>query len=79
MREVAPQAQYEMGTKPLLQGLEAAGQLVPPTMLFLQDNLAVMVIEGLLDQIKLMQRQHVLVLKQIDCAMKRKLSSPKKM
>ncbi|KAG6895059.1 hypothetical protein C0992_003337 [Termitomyces sp. T32_za158] len=48
-REYAPQAQPEMGTEVLLQRLEAAGHPVPPTALFLQDNLAVMVMEGLLD------------------------------
>ncbi|KAG6883413.1 hypothetical protein C0993_006333 [Termitomyces sp. T159_Od127] len=74
-REVVPQAQYEMGMEVLLQRLKAAGQLVPPTALFLQDNLAVMVMEGLLNQIKLMWRQRILVLEQIDHAVKRKLSS----
>ncbi|KAG6865918.1 hypothetical protein C0993_007773, partial [Termitomyces sp. T159_Od127] len=77
MREVALQAQYEMGMEVLLQCLEAAGQPVPPTALFLQDNLAVIVMEELLNQIKLMQKQHVSALKQIDHATKRKLSSPK--
>ncbi|KAG6870560.1 hypothetical protein C0992_013010, partial [Termitomyces sp. T32_za158] len=75
-REVAPQAQPEMGTEVLLQRLEAAGQPVPPTASFLQDNLAIMVMEGLLDQIKLMRRQRVSALEQIDRAAKRKLSSP---
>ncbi|KAG6885318.1 hypothetical protein C0992_005211 [Termitomyces sp. T32_za158] len=75
-REVAPQAQSKMGTDVLLQRLEAAGQPVPPTALFLQDNLAIMVMEGLLDQIKLMRRQRVSALEQIDRAVKRKLSSP---
>ncbi|KAG6894771.1 hypothetical protein C0992_004757 [Termitomyces sp. T32_za158] len=74
--EVVPQAQPEMGTDVLLQRLEAAGQPVPPTALFLQDNLAIMVMEGLLDQIELMRRQRVSALEQIDCAAKRKLSSP---
>ncbi|KAG6893822.1 hypothetical protein C0992_008519 [Termitomyces sp. T32_za158] len=74
-REVAPQVHSEMGTDVLLQQLEAAGQPVPPTALFLQDNLAIMVMEGLLDQIKLMKRQHISVLEQIDCATKCKLSS----
>ncbi|KAG6887583.1 hypothetical protein C0992_011684 [Termitomyces sp. T32_za158] len=40
-REVAPQAQSKMGTDVLLQRLEAAGQPVPPTTLFLQDSLAI--------------------------------------
>ncbi|KAG6884356.1 hypothetical protein C0993_011869 [Termitomyces sp. T159_Od127] len=75
MRKVAPQVQYEMGTEVLLQCLEAAGQPVPPTALFLQDNLAVIVMEGLLDYIELMQKQHVSVLKQIDHAVKHKLLS----
>ncbi|KAG6894096.1 hypothetical protein C0992_007529 [Termitomyces sp. T32_za158] len=75
-REVAPQAQPKMGTEVLLQQLEAAGQPVPPTASFLQDNLAIMVMEGLLDQIELMRRQHVSALEQIDRAAKRKLSSP---
>ncbi|KAG6892532.1 hypothetical protein C0992_000202, partial [Termitomyces sp. T32_za158] len=75
-REVAPQAQPKMGTEVLLQRLEAAGQPVPPTASFLQDNLAVMVMEGLLDQIELMRRQRVSALEQIDRAAKRKLSSP---
>ncbi|KAG6893118.1 hypothetical protein C0992_011230, partial [Termitomyces sp. T32_za158] len=74
--EVAPQAQPEMGTEVLLQRLEAAGQPVPPTASFLQDNLAIMVMEGLLDQIELMRRQRVSALEQIDRAAKRKLSSP---
>ncbi|KAG6863621.1 hypothetical protein C0993_010857 [Termitomyces sp. T159_Od127] len=75
MREVASQVQYEMGTKVLLQHLKAAGQPVPPTALFLQDNLAAMVREELLDQIKLMKRHNVLALEQIDHAAKRKMSS----
>ncbi|KAG6892599.1 hypothetical protein C0992_013261, partial [Termitomyces sp. T32_za158] len=65
-----------MGTEVLLQRLEAAGQPVPLTASFLQDNLAIMVMEGLLDQIELMRRQRVSVLEQIDHAAKRKLSSP---
>ncbi|KAG6865353.1 hypothetical protein C0993_008148, partial [Termitomyces sp. T159_Od127] len=77
MREVAPQAQYEMGTEVLLQCLEAVGQPVPSTALFLQNNLAVMVMEGLLDQIELMQKQHISALEQIDHATKCKLLSPK--
>ncbi|KAG6874781.1 hypothetical protein C0992_006579 [Termitomyces sp. T32_za158] len=74
-REVAPQAQSEMGTEVLLQQLEAAGQPVPPMASFLQDNLAIMVMEGLLDQIELIRRQCVSALEQIDRAAKRKLSS----
>ncbi|KAG6874436.1 hypothetical protein C0993_000580 [Termitomyces sp. T159_Od127] len=62
-----------MGTEVLLGRLEAAGQPVPATAEFLQDDLAVMVIEGLLDQIELMRRQRVTTLEQIDHAAKRKL------
>ncbi|KAG6870465.1 hypothetical protein C0995_012805 [Termitomyces sp. Mi166 len=39
---------------------------------FLQDDLAMMVVEGLLDQIELMRRQHITVLKQIERIGKRK-------
>ncbi|KAG6870697.1 hypothetical protein C0995_011319 [Termitomyces sp. Mi166 len=56
----------------LLQRLEWAGQPVPATVAFLQDDLAIMVVEGLLNQIKLMKRQHVSVLEQIECVGKRK-------
>ncbi|KAG6899703.1 hypothetical protein C0993_007714 [Termitomyces sp. T159_Od127] len=66
-----------MDTEVLLQRLEAVGQPVLPTVLFLQDNLAVMMMEGLLNQIKLMWKQHVLALEQIDCTAKCKLSSSK--
>ncbi|KAG6864343.1 hypothetical protein C0993_008993 [Termitomyces sp. T159_Od127] len=69
----APQAQMRMSTEVLLGRLEAAGQPVPATAEFLQDDLAVMVMEGLLDQIKLMRRQRVTMLEQIDHAAKRKL------
>ncbi|KAG6886727.1 hypothetical protein C0995_005601, partial [Termitomyces sp. Mi166 len=50
----------------LLQHLEQARQPVPAMAAFLQDDLAVMVVEGLLDQIELIRRQHVTVLKQIE-------------
>ncbi|KAG6870054.1 hypothetical protein C0995_015513, partial [Termitomyces sp. Mi166 len=50
----------------LLQRLEWAGQPVPATAAFLQDDLAIMVVEGLLNQIKLMRRQHVSALEQIE-------------
>ncbi|KAG6897210.1 hypothetical protein C0995_010707, partial [Termitomyces sp. Mi166 len=50
----------------LLQHLEQAGQPVPATVAFLQDDLAIMVVEGLLNQIELMRRQHVSVLEQIE-------------
>ncbi|KAG6887379.1 hypothetical protein C0992_012525 [Termitomyces sp. T32_za158] len=66
VEEYAPQAQMSMGTEMLLGRLEAAGQPVPMTASFLQDNLAVMVMEGLLDQIELMRRQHVMALEQIE-------------
>ncbi|KAG6886851.1 hypothetical protein C0992_002020 [Termitomyces sp. T32_za158] len=73
MEEYAPQAQMSMGTERLLGRLEAVGQPVPATASFLQDNLAVMVMEGLLDQIELMRRQRVTALEQIERAAKRKL------
>ncbi|KAG6858854.1 hypothetical protein C0995_013438 [Termitomyces sp. Mi166 len=50
----------------LLQCLERSGQPVPAMAAFLQDDLAIMVVEGLLDQIKLMRRQRVSVLEQIE-------------
>ncbi|KAG6858923.1 hypothetical protein C0995_012882 [Termitomyces sp. Mi166 len=50
----------------LLQCLEWAGQPVPATAAFLQDDLAVMVVEELLDQIKLMRRQRITALEQIE-------------
>ncbi|KAG6870574.1 hypothetical protein C0995_012109 [Termitomyces sp. Mi166 len=56
----------------LLQCLEQAGQPVPATAAFLRDDLAVMVVEGLLDQIELMRRQCVSVLEQIECVGKHK-------
>ncbi|KAG6884807.1 hypothetical protein C0995_009915, partial [Termitomyces sp. Mi166 len=56
----------------LLQCLEWAGQPVPATAAFLQDDLAVMVVEGLLNQIELMKRQHVSMLEQIERVGKRK-------
>ncbi|KAG6874947.1 hypothetical protein C0992_005872, partial [Termitomyces sp. T32_za158] len=74
MEDYAPQAQMNMGTERLLGCLEAAGQPVPATASFLQDNLAVMVMEGLLDQIELMRRQRVTALEQIERAAKRKLT-----
>ncbi|KAG6858879.1 hypothetical protein C0995_013239 [Termitomyces sp. Mi166 len=51
----------------LLQHLEWAGQPVPATAAFLQDDLAMMVVEGLLDQIELMRKQCMTVLEQIEC------------
>ncbi|KAG6859603.1 hypothetical protein C0995_006765, partial [Termitomyces sp. Mi166 len=70
------QAEYGQYTHPvdeaLLQHLEQAEQPVPATAAFLQDDLAIMVVEGLLDQIKLMKRQCVSVLEQIERVGKRK-------
>ncbi|KAG6869688.1 hypothetical protein C0995_001222 [Termitomyces sp. Mi166 len=64
------QAEYAQYAHPvdeaLLQCLEWAGQPVPATAAFLQDDLAVMVVEGLLNQIELMRRQHVSALEQIE-------------
>lgn len=57
----------------LLCQLEAAEQPVLATASFLQDSPAVVVIEGLLNQIELMKRQHVLALEQIDHASKCKV------
>ncbi|KAG6859229.1 hypothetical protein C0995_010544, partial [Termitomyces sp. Mi166 len=51
--------------KVLLQCLEQAGQPVPATAAFLQDSLAIIVIEGLLNQIEMMKRQHVMALEHI--------------
>ncbi|KAG6867729.1 hypothetical protein C0995_004604 [Termitomyces sp. Mi166 len=70
------QAEYAQYMHPvdeaLLQRLEWAGQPVPATAAFLWDDLAVMVVEGLLDQIELMKRQHVSALEQIERVGKRK-------
>ncbi|KAG6870952.1 hypothetical protein C0995_009435 [Termitomyces sp. Mi166 len=56
----------------LLQCLEQAGQPVPATAAFLRDDLAIMVVEGLLNQIELMKRQRVSALEQIECVGKHK-------
>ncbi|KAG6893536.1 hypothetical protein C0995_000240, partial [Termitomyces sp. Mi166 len=56
----------------LLQRLEQAGQPVPAMVAFLRDDLAIMVVEGLLNQIKLMKRQRVSTLEQIEHVGKRK-------
>ncbi|KAG6896507.1 hypothetical protein C0995_011341 [Termitomyces sp. Mi166 len=65
------QAEYVQYAHPvdevLLQCLERAGQPVPATVAFLWDDLAIMVVEGLLDQIELMKRQCVSMLEQIEC------------
>ncbi|KAG6858917.1 hypothetical protein C0995_012910 [Termitomyces sp. Mi166 len=50
----------------LLQRLEWAGQPIPATAAFLQDDLAMMVVEGLLDQIELIRRQCMTMLEQIE-------------
>ncbi|KAG6881555.1 hypothetical protein C0995_001590, partial [Termitomyces sp. Mi166 len=56
----------------LLQHLEQAGQPVPAMAAFLWDDLAIMVVEGLLNQIELMKRQCISMLEQIECVGKRK-------
>ncbi|KAG6893039.1 hypothetical protein C0995_001766 [Termitomyces sp. Mi166 len=70
------QVEYAQYTHPvdeaLLQCLERAGQPVPAMVAILQDNLAVMVVEGLLDQIKLIKRQRISTLEQIERVGKRK-------
>ncbi|KAG6859468.1 hypothetical protein C0995_008247, partial [Termitomyces sp. Mi166 len=58
--------------KVLLQRLEQAGQPVPATAAFLQDSLAVVVIERLLDQIEIMKRHCITALEHIKHAGKRK-------
>ncbi|KAG6898787.1 hypothetical protein C0993_004192 [Termitomyces sp. T159_Od127] len=73
VEEYAHPAQVNSITERLLAWLEAAGQPVLVATLFLQDDLAVVMIEGLLNQIKLMKKQHVLALEQIDCASKHKV------
>ncbi|KAG6898844.1 hypothetical protein C0995_008099 [Termitomyces sp. Mi166 len=70
------QAEYAQYMHPvdevLLQRLEQAGQPVPATAAFLWDDLAVMVVEGLLNQIVLMKRQHMFALEHIEHIGKRK-------
>ncbi|KAG6898432.1 hypothetical protein C0995_009773 [Termitomyces sp. Mi166 len=69
----AEYAQYaHLVDEVLLQHLEWAGQPVPATVAFLRDDLAIMVVEGLLDQIELMKRQRMSALEQIECVGKRK-------
>ncbi|KAG6858176.1 hypothetical protein C0995_002033, partial [Termitomyces sp. Mi166 len=58
--------------KVLLQRLKQAEQPVPATAAFLQDSLAVVILEGLLNQVKMMKRQRVTVLEHIEHAGKRK-------
>ncbi|KAG6893860.1 hypothetical protein C0995_015793 [Termitomyces sp. Mi166 len=63
----ADYAQYtHLVDEALLQCLEWAGQPVPATVAFLQDDLAFMVVERLLDQIELLRRQYITVLEQIE-------------
>ncbi|KAG6871127.1 hypothetical protein C0995_007920, partial [Termitomyces sp. Mi166 len=52
--------------KALLQRLEQAGQPVPTMAAFLQDSLAIVVFEGLLNQIEMIKRQHVTMLEHIE-------------
>ncbi|KAG6870777.1 hypothetical protein C0995_010771 [Termitomyces sp. Mi166 len=71
MQSVLPsRAEYAQYVHPvdevLLQRLEQAGQPIPATAAFLQDDLAMMVVEELLDQIELMRRQCVTALEQIE-------------
>ncbi|KAG6887360.1 hypothetical protein C0995_015801 [Termitomyces sp. Mi166 len=61
----------------LLQRLEQAGQPVPAMAAFLQNSLAVVVIEGLFNQIKIMKRQCIMVLEHIERAGKCKASAYK--
>ncbi|KAG6897323.1 hypothetical protein C0995_010630 [Termitomyces sp. Mi166 len=64
----AEYAQYmHLVDEALLQHLEQAGQPVPAMVAFLWNDLAIMVVEGLLDQIELMRRQRVSALEQIEC------------
>ncbi|KAG6883877.1 hypothetical protein C0995_011385, partial [Termitomyces sp. Mi166 len=71
MHSVLPaRADYAQYTHPvdevLLQHLEQAEQPVLAMAAFLQDDLAIMVVEGLLNQIELLRRQHVTALEQIE-------------
>ncbi|KAG6859390.1 hypothetical protein C0995_009061 [Termitomyces sp. Mi166 len=72
-------AEYVQYMHPVDKCLEQAGQPVPAMAAFLRDDLAVMVVEGLLNQIKLMRRQHVSMLEQIECVGKRKAPAFKKL
>ncbi|KAG6871163.1 hypothetical protein C0995_007625 [Termitomyces sp. Mi166 len=64
-------AEYAQYTHPvdevLLQHLERAGQPVPAMAAFLWDDLAVMLVEGLLDQIELIRRHRISALEQTEC------------
>ncbi|KAG6870082.1 hypothetical protein C0995_015326 [Termitomyces sp. Mi166 len=64
------QAEYAQYAHPvdeaLLQCLEQAGQPVPAMVAFLRDDLAIMVVEGLLNQIELMKKQRMSALEQIE-------------
>ncbi|KAG6859364.1 hypothetical protein C0995_009268 [Termitomyces sp. Mi166 len=76
MRSYTSAAEYVQYAHPvdeaLLQRLEWAGQPVSARVAFLQDDLAIMVVEGLLNQIELMRRQHISTLEQIEHVGKRK-------
>ncbi|KAG6870490.1 hypothetical protein C0995_012662, partial [Termitomyces sp. Mi166 len=52
--------------KALLQRLERAEQPVSATAAFLQDSLAIVVLEGLLNQIEMMKRQCIIALEHIE-------------
>ncbi|KAG6859087.1 hypothetical protein C0995_011637 [Termitomyces sp. Mi166 len=63
-QEHAPYAQPV--NKALLQHLKQAGQPVLAMAAFLQDSLAIIVLEGLLNQIKMMKRQRITTLEHIE-------------
>ncbi|KAG6871274.1 hypothetical protein C0995_006513, partial [Termitomyces sp. Mi166 len=63
----------------LLQRLKRAGQPVLAMAAFLQDSLAVVVLEGLLDQIEMMKRQHIIALEHIKHAGKCKAPAYKEL
>ncbi|KAG6869725.1 hypothetical protein C0995_001106 [Termitomyces sp. Mi166 len=65
-------AEYAQYMHPVDECLEQAGQPVPATVAFLRDDLAIMVVEGLLNQIELMKRQRMSALEQIERIGKRK-------
>ncbi|KAG6876870.1 hypothetical protein C0993_012424 [Termitomyces sp. T159_Od127] len=77
VEEFVHSAQVTPMTKRLLRCLEAAGQPVLAAALFLQDNLAFVVIEELPNQIKLMKKQCVSALEQINCTSKHKVGGYK--
>ncbi|KAG6898875.1 hypothetical protein C0995_007997 [Termitomyces sp. Mi166 len=63
----------------LLQRLEWAEQPVPAMAAFLRDDLAVIVVEGILNQIELIKRQCMSALEQIKCVGKRKVPTFKEL